>query len=159
MKHILILTVMLLFILPLTIVNAQNETPVSDDEVNRLASELYCPVCENVPLEVCPTKACAQWRELLREKIALGWSDEEIKTYFAAQYGDQVLALPPPRGFNWVIYALPPGFLLAAVIIVMRVIRKPKQPARLQQPTVAEPRLVTAEDFIQQIEKDLREDK
>ena len=37
----------------------------TDDEVNAIAKRLYCPVCENVPLDVCPTQACAQWRELI----------------------------------------------------------------------------------------------
>jgi cytochrome c-type biogenesis protein CcmH len=115
-------------------------------------------VCENVPLEVCPTKACAQWRELIREKIALGWSDEEIKAFFAAQYGEQVLALPPRKGLNWAIYVLPPLFLVAGIVIAIRVIRKPKQPRAPQYPHSEGPRPVTPEDYINQVEKDLRGD-
>ena len=34
-------------------VSAQQPTP-SDDEVNAIARQLYCPVCENTPLDVCP---------------------------------------------------------------------------------------------------------
>jgi len=101
MKRVLLVIWLFFLLIVQTPGYAQTEPPVSDDEVNRLASELYCPACENVPLEVCPTKACAQWRELIREKLALGWNDEEIKAYFATQYGDQVLAVPPRRGFNW----------------------------------------------------------
>jgi cytochrome c-type biogenesis protein CcmH len=40
---------------------AQQPTP-SDDQVNAIARQLYCPVCENTPLDVCPTTACHQWR-------------------------------------------------------------------------------------------------
>ncbi|HNR02193.1 MAG TPA: cytochrome c-type biogenesis protein CcmH [Anaerolineaceae bacterium] len=156
MKRILLLTTLLLFLIPLTPGFAQNETPVSDDEVNRLASELYCPVCENIPLEVCPTKACAQWRELIREKLALGWSDNEIKTYFAAQYGDQVLALPPRRGLNWAIYLLPPLFVAGGIIIVIRIMRKSKKPGFSQPLSVENPRRVTPEDYINLVEKDLK---
>ncbi len=36
---------------------AQGQPP-TDDEVNRIAKQLYCPVCENTPLDVCPTQAC-----------------------------------------------------------------------------------------------------
>ncbi len=99
---------------------AAQATPVvvSDDEVNRLASRMYCPVCENVPLDVCPTQACAQWRELIREKLALGWDDQAVIAYFADQYGDRVLAEPPLRGLNWLVYILP---VLALVIALMRV--------------------------------------
>ena len=53
---------------------AQNPNPPvpSDDQVNAIAKQLYCPVCENIPLDVCGTQACAQWRELIREKLAAG---------------------------------------------------------------------------------------
>ena len=79
----------------------------SDDDVNAVSKELYCPVCENIPLDVCETKACEQWRELIREKLADGWSEEQIKDYFVLQYGDRVLSEPPRRGFNWLVYILP----------------------------------------------------
>jgi cytochrome c-type biogenesis protein CcmH len=101
---------------------AQQPTP-SDNEVNRVAKQLYCPVCENIPLDVCPTQACAEWRELIRLKIADGWSDEQIKDYFAVQYGDRVLAEPPRRGLNWLVYFLPPIFFLGGAVLVYSVLR------------------------------------
>ena len=81
------------------VVLAQDPTPVTvtDDQVNAVAKQLYCPVCENIPLDVCPTQACAQWRDLIREKLAAGWSEKQIKDYFVAQYGERVLAAPPAR--------------------------------------------------------------
>ena len=51
------------------LVLAQEPTP-SDDEVNAIAKQLYCPVCENTPLDVCPTEACRQWRELIRQQLS-----------------------------------------------------------------------------------------
>jgi cytochrome c-type biogenesis protein CcmH len=102
--------------------NAQPPTP-SDNQVNQVASELYCPVCENVPLDVCPTQACAQWRELIREKLAAGWSDDQIKQYFVTQYGDRVLATPPAHGLNWLVYVLPPVAILVGVGILAGVLR------------------------------------
>jgi cytochrome c-type biogenesis protein CcmH len=79
---------------------AQQDQPVTDDQVNAIAKQLYCPVCENIPLDVCGTQACAQWRELIREKLSQGWTDAQIKQYFADQYGDRVLAQPPAEGLN-----------------------------------------------------------
>lgn len=32
---------------------AQGEEP-TDDEVNHIAKQLFCPVCESTPLDVCP---------------------------------------------------------------------------------------------------------
>ena len=104
---------------PVEPVLAQQPTP-SDDQVNALAREMYCPVCENTPLDVCPTKACAQWRELIREKLSLGWTEQQIKDYFAARYGDRVLAEPTASGPNRILYLLPPVFLLIAMVLVIR---------------------------------------
>ena len=59
---------------------------VSDDEVNDVAQELYCPVCENTPLDVCGTQACADWRELIRTKLAQGETAQDVYAYFARQY-------------------------------------------------------------------------
>src|SRR4030042_5541075 len=74
-------------------VSAQQPAP-SDDQVNAIAKQLYCPVCENIPLDVCPTTACAQWRELIRQKLADGWSEQQIKEYFVQQYGSRVIGTP-----------------------------------------------------------------
>jgi len=35
----------------------------SADEVNSIAENMFCPVCENIPLDVCGTEACEMWRE------------------------------------------------------------------------------------------------
>lgn len=135
---------------------AQNTNPITDDEVNALAEELYCPVCENVPLDVCPTKACAQWRDLIREKMELGWSERQIKDFFAEQYGDQVLALPPRRGFNWLIYVLPPLILIIGFAFIANIMVKSKKQATLManaRPTDFDP---TEDDVINEIEQDLK---
>ncbi|HET6824267.1 MAG TPA: cytochrome c-type biogenesis protein CcmH, partial [Anaerolineales bacterium] len=57
-------------------VSAQGPTP-TDDEVNRIAKQLYCPVCESTPLDACPTEACRQWRDLIRTMLAEGRSEAE----------------------------------------------------------------------------------
>ena len=85
--------------------SAQAPTP-SDDEVNRIAKQLYCPVCESTPLDVCPTEACRQWRELIRTMLAEGKTEAEIKQYFVAQYGARVLAEPPNRLVSYLVPAV-----------------------------------------------------
>lgn len=102
---------------------AQDPQPTpSDNDVNRIAKKMYCPVCESTPLDVCPTTACQEWRELIRLRLSQGWSDQQILDYFAQQYGDRVLADPPRRGLNLVVYILPVVALLAGALIVWRVI-------------------------------------
>lgn len=136
------------------VVSAQ--TPVvTDDQVNAVAREMYCPVCENIPLDVCPTQACSQWRELIRLKLSEGWGKDQIKEYFAAQYGDRVLSEPPRQGLHWLIYILPPVFFLAGVFLVWRVYRTHRKPAAAA--VSAQPAPSVAEDeVLRRMEEDLR---
>ena len=128
-KNLFAILLTLLFgLLVVSVVYAQQPTP-SDDQVNAIAKQLYCPVCENIPLDVCPTQPCAQWRELIRTKLAAGWSEQQIKDYFVEQYGARVLGTPPPRGLNWLVYVVPPVAILAGVYILYRTLRAWKQPA------------------------------
>ncbi len=140
-------------------VSAQKPTP-SDDDVNAIAKQLYCPVCENTPLDVCPTTACQQWRDLIRLKLSEGQSEQEIKDYFATYYGDRVLAKLPARGANWLLYILPPVSLLAGAAILYLALRKPRQ----QAPPTTRPaenadtaaRTADEDEYLRRMEEELR---
>ena len=145
-----------LFVSPSGIAAAQQPTP-SDDDVNAIARELYCPVCENTPLDVCPTAACKQWREEIRLRLALGWSEEEILQYFVEQYGARVLAEPPRAGLNWLVYIIPPVAFLAGAYILFRAIRSwrglAKQPSEAETPD--EPPQ-GEDEYVSRLEEELR---
>jgi cytochrome c-type biogenesis protein CcmH len=115
---LIILSLILVSLVPFS-VRAQTGVP-SDDDVNAIAKQLFCPVCENIPLDTCGTAACEQWRGIIRDKLAEGWTEEEIKTYFVEQYGDRVLAEPPARGFNWIVYIVPGVIFLIGIYIFFR---------------------------------------
>lgn len=148
--------VALLFASPGLAQEVTPETPdsaVSDDKVNAIAKDMFCPVCENVPLDVCPTQACAQWRELIRQKLGEGWTEQQIKDYFVQQYGDRVLAEPPRTGLNWLVYIIPPVIVLAGVVIVIQVLRSWKlqtTQATLNQPPTLE------DDYVRRLEEELK---
>lgn len=126
-KLLLSLFTFLVMLTSFQLAYAQSDTP-TDDEVNEVASELYCPVCENRTLDTCPTEACHQWRELIRTQLAEGKSNEEIKQYFVDYYGDRVLALPPRTGLNWLIYILPPAIILLGGFMLFKNFRAWRQP-------------------------------
>jgi cytochrome c-type biogenesis protein CcmH len=107
-------------------VYAQQPTP-SDDQVNAIASQLFCPVCENIPLDVCPTQACHQWRELIRQMLAEGKSEAAIKQYFVDHYGARVLSEPPATGLNWLVYIVPPAAFLVGIFLLYLAFRTWKQ--------------------------------
>ena len=124
MKRLFWITTLILVLsaLATATVIAQGSTP-TDDEVNAIAKDLFCPVCENTPLDVCPTDACKEWREEIRGMLADGKSEAEIKQHFVDYYGARVLAEPPRSGFNWLVYVIPPIIIVAGAFVLFRALR------------------------------------
>ncbi len=131
-------------------VQAQDDLP-TDDQVNAVAKGLYCPVCENVPLDVCPTLACKQWRDTIRDQLAQGWTRGQIEQFFVDQYGDRVLATPPATGLNWLVYLLPPVAFVAGAVILAGVFRG------WRKPLVSTFESVSPDDpYLERVEEELR---
>ena len=143
---------------------AQDGTPPTDDEVNAIASKLYCPVCESTPLDVCPTEACKDWRELIRTMLSEGKTEDEILQHFEDQYGARVLAEPPKQGFYWLIYLLPPAIILVGAVILFRSLKewtKPKAAAAGPGAVRSESSRVDAakDDYVARLEEELEKQK
>lgn len=143
------------------VVFAQNPTPVpanriSDDQVNAIAKNMYCPVCESTPLDVCPTQACAEWRELIRQMLAEGQNEAQIQQYFVSRFGPQVLAAPPAQGINWLVYIIPPVIILAGVLLLYSAFRSWRRAApavRMSAPRAPNP---LDDEYVQRLEEELR---
>jgi cytochrome c-type biogenesis protein CcmH len=118
-------------------------------------------VCENTPLDVCPTQACRQWREEIRLRLAQGWTEQQILDYFVEQYGYRVLAEPPRSGFNWLVYIVPPLLFLIGSFILYRAFRswrssEPEIPEEGEE-TLSEPKKEKKKDkYVSQLEEELR---
>lgn len=134
---------------------------VTDDEVNAIAKQLYCPVCENTPLDVCPTEACRQWRELIRLQLSQGMTEAEIKQYFVENYGARVLAEPPRAGLHWLIYILPPMIIFAGVVILFRSFREWTTPRVVEAGESGEGGAASSDEdgYVARLEEELKKRK
>lgn len=152
-----IIGIVALALLGLAITSAAAAQEPTANEVNRIAKQLYCPVCPNTPLDVCETKACEDWRALIRDKLAAGESEEAIIDYFVAQYGTRVLAAPPRRGPTLLVWLIPPLGLLAGGWLFWRLLRSRRGEVSLSPTdlTGREPPPVPAE-YLARLEEDVR---
>jgi cytochrome c-type biogenesis protein CcmH len=137
---------------------ASGQQPVSDDQVNAIAKKLYCPVCENTPLDVCPTQACKDWRELIRQQLGEGRTEAQILDYFVAKFGTRVLAQPPARGFSTLVWVLPAVGLVGGGIFLWRLLRgwqRSRTPGELMaaRPGTGPPQI--APDLLARIEREV----
>ena len=82
-----------------------------------LESELVCPVCDST-LDTSNAEIARVMKLRIRELVAEGATKSEIKAEFVDQFGEEVLADPPRRGFHLVAWLLPlvgGGLALVAV--------------------------------------------
>jgi cytochrome c-type biogenesis protein CcmH len=126
---------------------------VTADQVNEVARGMFCPTCENTPLDVCPTQTCEDWRQLIRQQLAEGMTAEEIHLYFADAYGDHVLAEPPRRGFDLVIWILPIIGVLLGGAVAYRYLNGLRDVESAPMPATS---TLPSDDYISKIEQELQ---
>lgn len=80
------------------------ETP--PERVERIASELRCPVCQGLSVADSSSDTARAMRALIEERVAQGRTDDEIRDEFRRSYGEWILLSPPlfdPRGAVWLL--------------------------------------------------------
>jgi cytochrome c-type biogenesis protein CcmH len=82
-----------------------------------LEAELVCPVCETT-LDQSNAPVAERMKLFIRERIAAGDSEQEIKDALVAEFGPGVLAEPPGGGFGLLAWLLPLAALFGGVLAV-----------------------------------------
>ena len=156
-KLILSFVIILASLLVASVAYAQDGQPYNptDNDVNRVAKQLYCPVCPNTPLDVCETKACEDWRAQIRDQLSEGWTDQQIIDYFVAQYGERVLAEPQRKGFTSLVWFLPLIVVLVGLGIVYEVLRNWRKQKTV--PVTTKPVPEISEAVRRKIEREIQE--
>ena len=139
------------------VVYAQDGQPgyPTDDDVNRVAKKLYCPVCPNTPLDVCETKACEDWRAQIRDQLSQGWTDQQIIDYFVTQYGERVLAEPQRKGFTSLVWFLPLTAVLIGTGVVYEILKSWRKQKTATTAVSSPPKI--PKELLEKIEREIRE--
>lgn len=100
------------------------DDPALQGRYERLGRELRCLVCQNQTIADSNAGLAVDLRRELREQIAAGRSDEEIKRFMTDRYGDFVLYNPPVKPTTWLLWAAPVLLLALALGSAAAVIRR-----------------------------------
>jgi len=120
--------------------NAAQEAQARD-----LFRELRCMVCQNQSIDDSDAPLAKDLRALVRERVAAGDSDEAIKAFLVARYGEFVLLKPRLEAETLLLWGTPFAVLLlgaGAALIALR--RRRKLPADQEKLTPAEKRKLDA---------------
>jgi cytochrome c-type biogenesis protein CcmH len=82
-----------------------------------MEGQLMCPTCKT-PLDQSDAPAANRIRQFVLRRIAVGDNDCQIRDNLAAQFGPEVLAAPPTKGFDLVAWLLPIGGLLGGAVVI-----------------------------------------
>jgi cytochrome c-type biogenesis protein CcmH len=119
---------------------ATTPAAVSETEVQAIASQLRCVVCQNLSVADSPSDMARQMRDLIRERLAAGDTSREVEAYFVQRYGEWVLLAPPARGLNLLLWLAPFGAVAGGLVLVLSLARRwrrrPDTPDRAPVPGV-----------------------
>ena len=108
----------------------QLEDPALEARARAISKELRCVVCQNQTIDESDATLAADLRMIVRERLVAGDSDEEVKAWIVARYGDYVLMRPPFRGETVLLWLGPALVLLLGGIGVVLYLRN-RRPADL----------------------------
>jgi cytochrome c-type biogenesis protein CcmH len=92
-----------------------------DARLRALETELRCLVCQNQTLAESEAPLAADLRKEVRELAQAGKSDDDIRAYLVARYGDFVLYKPPVEPVTYLLW-FGPFLLLAGGLAVWLVV-------------------------------------
>jgi cytochrome c-type biogenesis protein CcmH len=89
-----------------------------------LTHELRCMQCQNESLADSPVDLAADLRRQVRELLLAGKSDEEVRAWMAARYGDFILFRPRYSLRNAWLWGAPVALLVIGALVCWRVVRQ-----------------------------------
>jgi len=101
-----------------------------------LEAELVCPVCETT-LDQSDAPVAQRMKLFIRERIAVGDSEQEIKDALVAEFGPGVLATPGKSGFGLLAWLIPLVVLAGGAVVLGVLVRGWSR--RRSPPAPAEP--------------------
>ena len=115
-----------------------NDERTLEERAQSIDRSLICPVCPSETLDQAQVELAHQMRVIIREKLAEGWTRDEIQGFFVDRYGERVLAAPPKSGFNLLAWIVPPvGGVGASVLLVLVVRSMRKDPEAAHEAVTA----------------------
>ena len=103
--------------------------PVPRTSLPAMEEQVMCVVCKT-PLAVANGPQADAERDFIRERIAQGLTEQQIKDALVVQYGDRVLALPKEHGFNLAVYLIPIAVLLGGLALLAVMLPRWRRGAR-----------------------------
>ena len=91
-----------------------------EERLYSLNRDLMCPVCDGLTLEQSQAGPALEMKEEIKKMVIQGMSDKEIKDHFVNKFGIEILANPPKKGFDTLVWLAPLVFWVLGIILLYR---------------------------------------
>lgn len=100
--------------------------PAQEARARHLFKDVRCLVCQSESIDDSTADLAGDLRKVIREQVAAGRTDDQIRDFLVARYGEYVLLSPRLNGPNLALWVTPLVVLLAgAAFLILRVRRRP----------------------------------
>ena len=124
----------------LSFASLDTDNTVDPGERAEALNDLFaCPTCDGQSVAESNAGVAATIRQFIRDEIAAGATDTDIRNALVNSYGTEVLLNPPSDGVATLVWMLPVLVLTAGVAVVTVTVRRSSGSA---DPTAADERLV-----------------
>jgi cytochrome c-type biogenesis protein CcmH len=89
-----------------------------------VSAGLRCPVCQGLSIQDSPSELAVQMKDVVRQQLRAGKTQEEIEAYFVSKYGEWVLLEPKASGANLIVYLLPVALIIGGGVFIWFMVRK-----------------------------------
>ena len=109
--------------------------PAQEARARSIFAEVRCLVCQNESIDDSQAELAGDLRKLVRDEIAAGRTDTEVRSYLVSRYGEFVLLKPAVSWGNAALWGAPAVVVIAGLGLMLAQLRRRK----------AEPELTTEE--------------
>jgi cytochrome c-type biogenesis protein CcmH len=118
-----------------------------------LEAELVCPVCETT-LDQSTAPVAERMKLFIRQRIAAGDTEQQIKDALVAEFGPGVLATPGTSGFGLLAWLVPLAALVGGAVVLALLIRGWSRRREASSP-VADPERAVDPDLERRLDEEL----
>jgi cytochrome c-type biogenesis protein CcmH len=98
--------------------------PALEARARTISQGIRCLVCQNQSIDDSNADLAHDLRVIVRERLTAGDSDQQVKDYLVARYGDFVLLDPPLRTKTLILWGGPSALLLLGISIIALAARR-----------------------------------
>ncbi|WP_455482300.1 cytochrome c-type biogenesis protein [Bartonella sp. B35(2025)] len=125
MKKVLfwaLLFLITIFSLPLAIAVEPDEIlkdPVLEARARDISLRLRCPVCPNQSIDDSDASLAHDLRLLIRERLKMGDSNQQVVEFLVERYGEFILLKPPFNKTTWFLWLSPWIIMIIGLSIIL----------------------------------------